>query len=171
MNDAEKALLHRAINSLKVNDVYLRSSHALIAEDYDPKYGDERDNIAVQFKHVVSRSFIVELTNSDAGEKLFRVFIDFGARLIVPGSAADDESEEEQEPDVKAVIESVMVAEYLMVDDPGTEALKMFAFNNASYHVWPYWREFLSAQCLRMNLPKIMTPAVQFAANRDEADD
>lgn len=59
-----------------------------------------------------------------------------------------------------------MVAEYRMSEDPGKESLKEFALRNASYHIWPYWREYLMGQCLRMNLPKVILPAVQFAQNR-----
>jgi hypothetical protein len=64
---------------------------------------------------------------------------------------------------VRAVISGLMVAEYDMREDPGEDALKEFALRNASYHVWPYWRELLASQCQRMNLPKLVLPAVQFA--------
>jgi len=160
--------LQKAIDSLRINDVYLRSSHTSLADDFDPKFDGEKESLEVQFKHIVSRSDVVALGSEDSGENLFRVFIDFGARWV-ESAGLGKVAPEKEEPAVKAVIEGVMVAEYMMIDDPGTEALKAFAFNNASFHVWPYWREFLSAQCLRMNLPKVMIPAKQFAANRSDS--
>lgn len=59
-----------------------------------------------------------------------------------------------------------MVAEYRMTEDPGKDSLKAFALRNASHHVWPYWREYLMGQSLRMNLPKLILPAVQLARNQ-----
>jgi hypothetical protein len=108
----------------------------------------------------------MELTEEDDKStiNLFRVFIELGARWISPSL----ESEKPDDSQVKAYIEGVMVAEYLIESDPGPEALKQFALKNASYHVWPYWREYLTTQCLRMNLPKFVMPAVQFSSNHDD---
>ncbi len=66
-----------------------------------------------------------------------------------------------------ALIEATFVAEYMLSSIPENEALNAFALNNASYHVWPYWREYLMNQCLRMNLPKVIVPITQFARNAD----
>ena len=67
-------------------------------------------------------------------------------------------------------LESTYVAEYLSEKDPGQNALKAFALRNASYHVWPFWREFLASQCARMNLPKVSLPLQSFAANREKTE-
>lgn len=158
MNEA----LQQAIDSLQIQDVYLRSASAEMVPNFEPKYDPEVDTLKVQFKHVVTRSDILELENGTDSQRLFRVYVDLGARWIAPSSEGED-----KEPEEKARIEATMSAEYLMDDDPGKEALNLFALHNASYHIWPYWREYLSAQCLRMNLPKITLPAVQFAANRE----
>ena len=71
-------------------------------------------------------------------------------------------------PAVAAVIEAEMMAEYAMATNPGHGALDVFARHNASFHVWPYWRELVSSQCLRMSLPKLVLPARQFASNSAE---
>ena len=122
----------------------------------------------MQFKHLVTKAHVLSLAdNADGNEQqLYRVHVDLGARwLELPASSSSDDTSELQP---RALIEGTMVAEYLMQENPGEEALKLFAMHNASFHVWPYWREYLSAQCLRMNLPKITLPAVQFAANPTE---
>ena len=49
-----------------------------------------------------------------------------------------------------------------MSEHPGDEALEQFVLHNASFHIWPYWREYLASQCLRMNLAPITAPMRQF---------
>ena len=67
-----------------------------------------------------------------------------------------------------AFIESTYVVEYFLDGKPGKNASNEFALNNASYHVWPYWREYIMSQGMRMNFAEFALPAVQFATNKDE---
>jgi hypothetical protein len=154
--------LQKAIDCLKIRDVYLYSSSSSLEETFEPKYDPDLNKIEVQFKHIVVRSSVLALEDDSKTIKLFRVFVDLGARWILPttNENAVDTSE------IKARIEGIMVAEYFMQEDPGSEALKQFAMKNASYHIWPYWREYLTAHCQRMNLPKLIIPTVQFAGNQ-----
>lgn len=156
MNEA----LQQAIDALQIRDVYLRATQALLVDDFEPKYDSGLDAFDLQLQHVVTHSNVLELEQEgETAIRLFRVFIRFGTRWLAP--AATPETPEEER--VRAVIEGTLVAEYEMKSDPGIDALKQFALRNASYHVWPYWREYLAAQCLRMNLPKVTLPAVQFS--------
>lgn len=155
--------LQKAIECLKIHDVYLRSSESTLSEGFEPKYEPELEDLEIQFKHLVTHSNTLVLEDDNEGStRLFRVFIQFGARWI-------DVTEENGNDDdqVKAQINGVMVAEYRMEEDPGKDALKEFALRNASFHVWPYWREYLTTQCMRMNLPKLVLPTVQFAQNQN----
>lgn len=152
--------LQQAIDALQIRDVYLRATQALLVDDFEPKYDSNLDAFELQLQHVVTHSSVLELEQEgESAIKLFRVFIRFGTRWLSPAGTAETPEEDR----VRAVIEGTMVAEYEMKSDPGADALKEFALRNASYHVWPYWREYLATQCLRMNLPKVMLPAVQFA--------
>lgn len=162
--------LQKAIDCLRIRDVYLRSSSSYLVDDFDPKYSPEANELAAQFKHVVARGEVLALKEEDAGIRIFRVYIDLGARWVVlPESTSENGSKEKgDEADVKAVIEATFLTEYSIEDEPGQDALDAFALENASYHVWPYWREYLMNQCMRMNLPKIALPAVQFATNNKE---
>lgn len=159
MNEA----LQGAINCLKIHDVYLHSSRISLEDGFEPKYDSDLDRLEMQFKHIVTRSSILALNDGNRTVNLFRVFVTLGARWITSGSGKNGDEDLE----VKACIEGIMVAEYQMLDDPGPEALNQFAMKNASFHIWPYWREYLTSQSLRMNLPKLMMPAVQFANNHD----
>lgn len=66
-----------------------------------------------------------------------------------------------KKPAVLARIEATMVGEYHTPEDPGKEALDVFAAGNAGYHVWPFWREYLVSQSERMRLPRAFVPTVQ----------
>jgi len=163
-NDWVNEALQRAIDCLQISDVFIRDASASLAEHVDPKYYGSFDTLETQFIHIVAKSEVLELSENEESRSLFRVHIALGVRWV-------ERSEDEQTNDSDAVIElarirAVMVAEYEMKDNPGEEALTAFALKNASYHVWPYWREYLSSQCMRMNLPKLMLPAVQLADNR-----
>jgi hypothetical protein len=156
------AALQEAIDSLKIRDVYLYSSSALLEDAFEPKYDPDLDKLEVQFKHAVTRSNVLELEEGNKTINLFRVYVELGTRWVLPNLVQDSDSD----PEIKAHIEGVMVAEYLMRSDPGPDALKQFAMKNASFHIWPYWREYLTSHCQRMNLPKLIMPAVQFASNQ-----
>jgi len=159
MNEA----LQKAIECLKINDVYLRSSEARLSDGFEPKYETDLGVLDVKFKHVVTHSNVLLLEEEgESTAQLFRVFVELGARWLDPANHEDGDSNR-----LKAQIEAVMVAEYQMKEDPGKEALKEFALGNASFHIWPYWREYLTTQCMRMNLPKLVMATVQFATNRN----
>ncbi|MGF1643241.1 MAG: preprotein translocase subunit SecB [Thiotrichales bacterium] len=160
MNDA----LEKAKCCLQIQDVFLRACEAKLAEDFDPKYSAGVDELLVQFKHIVARSEVLTLEGDDGQPiGIFRVHIDVGARWIETASDADARETE------KALIETTYVAEYLMTEDPGKAGLEAFALKNASYHVWPFWREYLMSQATRMNLPKVAVPTMLFASNSHAA--
>ena len=164
-------LLQKAIECLKIRDVFQRATLAEITEEFEPKYSDVP--LRLQFKHVVTQSQIIEVDEDkeDNDEPcLFRVYIELGARWVIDVSDGEETpSEEDDGAEVMALIDATFVAEYQIEGKPGKDALNEFALKNASYHVWPYWREYLMSQSMRMNLPKIVLPAVQFAVNKDDS--
>lgn len=166
--DGMSAELQKAIDCLSIRDVYLRSSSSYLVDDFDPKYSAEASDLSVQFKHLVTRGEVLALKEDDVDIRIFRVYIDLGARWAVLPESEDGSEEKDDGAAVKAVIEATFLAEYLIDDEPGQDALNAFALKNASYHVWPYWREYLMNQCMRMNLPKVVLPTVQFAVNHNE---
>jgi hypothetical protein len=164
--------LQQAIQCLQIRDVLMRQSQAFVSDDFDPKYDDGADNLEVQLKHAVTRSEVLEVKNSEQTQHIFRVFVDLGARWVEAAlEEQGDAGETAHEPHVKAQIEATLIAEYALKEDPGKEALDAFALKNASYHVWPYWREYLSSQCQRMGLPKVVVPTIQIAHNHNQDDE
>lgn len=151
--------LQTAIDALRLRDIYLRDLAAKCADDYDPKYDTSIDKLVMQTKHHVDKSVVVEI---DDDLNMLRVYVDLGARWIIEGS--DGESEV-----VKALIEAKFIAEYSMKGTLDEACISEFSLKNVSYHVWPYWRELLSAQCERMHLPKVIIPMIQLANNRHDS--
>lgn len=156
------ANLQLAIDNLEIRDVYVRDQIASCKGDFDPKVLTAFDNLNAQQAHLVTRSSIIEL---EGGELFTRVHIRLGIRWVDPKQELDELA-------VRALIEAEFIAEYAMKKMINQNCIDEFALKNASYHVWPYWRELLSNQCLRMQFPKIILPAVQLAYNRhaDQSD-
>ena len=143
--------LQLAIETLHINDVYLKFTRAQCLDDFDPKFVDAQAELQVQQLHAVRRSEVIQV---EGDGQLLRVYIRLGTRWIKPL--------ENDEPEVKAFVEADFIAEYLMTAPLEQAAIDEFALKNASYHVWPYWREFLSSQYERMRLPRVVMPTTQF---------
>jgi hypothetical protein len=148
--------LQKAIGILQIQDVYLRDTVVRCVDDFDPKYHSSYDTLTFQTRHFVKQSLVVECDNA---QRLLRVFVDVGARWVEERAGHD-------EPIIKVFIEAEFVAEYLMPEPLDQTSIDEFSLNNVSYHVWPYWREFLNSICTRMHLPRAVLPTIQLAQNR-----
>lgn len=167
-----KKLLQEAIDNLELNDLYMHGSQSVLAPNFEPRSLEDDSRLHCSFLHQIDRSEVIEV-GAENGQtaKYFRVYVSLGARWQL---AEDNESDEGEEADgdessigdnTAAKIEAIFVAEYYIKNRVSQDALAEFALNNASYHVWPFWREYLMSQCTRMNLPKIPLPIVQLANN------
>lgn len=148
--------LQNAIDSLQIKDVYILDLVSTIQDGYQPKYDPEANNLVIQFKHVVLESKIVELGSVTS---ILQVRIDLGVRWVV---------EDKEDADEKAKIEAGFVTEYTINNELSEESIEEFSLKNASYHVWPYWRELVANVSERMRLPRVIMPTVQFATNNSK---
>ena len=150
--------LQKVKDSLSILDVYMTATEAYCADDFDPKRYNP-DDINYQFKHLVTGSQKARFKDPGVdGEALFKVFIEVGCRFVPKKEVAEGK----EEPIILAKIDATMVAEYVLSDaELDEDSLKVFALSNASYHVWPFWREYLMNMCTRMNLPKVAVPTFQ----------
>lgn len=163
--------LQQAKESLQIADVWQQQVVAFISKDLQASTSFP-DTFELLFKHLIARTLWGKADGDDGGTYVFRVHIDLGVRYIAAGesennkkasgASPDDQQESSSEKcgvaEALAQIEATYVAEYRTTEDLPKEALRAFAFRNASYHVWPFWREFLASQCNRMNLPRISLP-------------
>ena len=147
--------LQLAIDNLTIQDVYLKSTQAQCQDHFDPK-AMAVDELLVQKMHIVQKTDVLQV-NDD--ELLVRIYIRLGVRWITPSH----HEEPNPDQDINAFIEADFIAEYQMADMLEQDVIDEFAHQNASYHVWPYWREFLSSQCERLRLPRVILPTVQFS--------
>lgn len=148
--------LERAQKGLQFEDIFHRETNCWLANDFEPR--TPAPQFRVQTKHQVIQSDLLTFDNGDDtdGIKLFRVRIDTGVRLI---NCSEDEQNDDLSP--CAQIEVSYHVDYLITDQDligDRQALDAFALQNASYHLWPYWREYAMSQAQRMNLPKIPIP-------------
>jgi hypothetical protein len=154
------ANLQKAIDTLRIHDVYIRNSIAQCVNGFEPKYDNDLEKLVTQTKHGVKQSQLARLGET---QWLVRVFIELGVRLVDP-------TVENEEDSVRAFIEAEYVAEYTVDEELEQDCIDEYAQKNASYHVWPYWREFLMSQCNRMYLPRLVLPTVQLAHHRHQLD-
>lgn len=150
--------LQQAIDHLSIADVYLVASESRHEEDFNPKDAHALEGLTVQTMHVARRSQILETDRPD--QFLVRIVLGFGVRWV-------NESDEE-ELAVRAFVEADYVAEYLMDERLEQDAIDAFALKNASYHVWPYWREYLTSQSERLRMPRLILPMKQFPENGEQ---
>ncbi|WP_019676046.1 hypothetical protein [Arsukibacterium perlucidum] len=156
-----KEALQRAIKGLSVHDVYLKHSEFFTKDGWDPKRPGDI-SFVYQFMTDVEKSEVFGINEeAEASVKnFFAVYVKVGCRLVSEG--------EDSKPDaIFGQVEATFIAEYLLDKDfdvADEEALTAFAVENASFHVWPYWREYLMATCMRLNLPKVALPVRQFTS-------
>jgi hypothetical protein len=175
-NGMSDAALQQARKSLQIADVWQHQVAAFISEDLQAS-ASFPDTFELLFKHLIARTLWGKADGDDDGPYVFRVHIDLGVRYVDTGESEDNKQEadaslddQQESPSDKsgeaealAQIEATYVAEYRTSEDLPEDALKAFAFRNASYHVWPFWREFLASQCNRMNLPRVSLPLQSIA--------
>lgn len=173
MNENDSPL-QKAQKGLRITDVYMRSSTLCVSQSYEHRSLDV-ETLESQFRHLIEKSEVLVEQNDNGEQSLFRVFVDLGYRW---GSSMGESinpdkniqaKDDSNEPDFEELgrIEAKFVAEYEIIEELPQDCLDAFALNNASYHVWPYWREYVTNSCARMNVPKLVMPTIQPAQNRD----
>lgn len=162
----DQELLKQAQQRLRIRDVYQVEAHAKAAPSPDFGQDSGEQDPGLQTKHLVRQSVVLEPVGEEELPDLFRVYIELGVRWK---SNEDPPTEEDGEGSNSwSEIGATYVAEYEIQQNLQPDALTMFALHNASYHVWPYFREFVASQCQRMNVPKLVMPMMRLASNRKD---
>ncbi len=144
--------LKLAQQNLEFESLFQNSVQAELMNDFEPKQTiTAKNSLNIQFRHAVTSSMVLEITNQNAQYKIFRVKITVGLRYL----------KAKNNQDVVAKIEANYSIDYLVQNEEllnNQDALDEFALKNASYHLWPFWREFAMAQAQRMSLPPVALP-------------
>ena len=167
MNDE---LLQKAIQCTAIHDVYLEECKSTFYNNFEPKVQDQK--LSVQFKIGAGTFDNLTVGMDDNTEiKMLRVHVQTGARFL------DSEFDNEKKPEtiekyIQAEITAKFVAEYrITCDDLSEEAIKEFSARNASFHVWPYWREFLHSMTGRMKLPEVVLPMFTLSKEKESSSE
>lgn len=150
--------LQNAIANLRINDVYIDKIDAVVT---DRSFNFDEREFDIEHKFGV-KGF--ELKESKE-QKAVCFSFEAGVRWI---SSEQPSSENEEDQQIIARVECIIVGCYLMKKEVSEDALREFAVKNCGLHVWPYWREFLSSQSERLRLPRVMLPITQFQTPKDK---
>ena len=104
--------LQKAIDGLRIVDVYVQDVLAECQEDFDPKRSSF-DDLILQTKHLVKGSEQKKVVDTE--NSLFCVHLEMGARWV-------DRSSQEDEV-AKAFIEASFIAEYSIITSLKQESL------------------------------------------------
>lgn len=148
-------ILLKMQRALVLQDVFVRRAEAHTEKDFDPKYSKDRLGVQIKFTHSADVEQL-ELTE-DCGPhrkiSVLRYSVDTGVRFVLADSI------ETSEPIIKAEISATFVADYAVTNQEAVTKDGVSAFaENVTYHVWPYWREFVHSTCGRLRLPSAVLP-------------
>lgn len=179
----DREALKRALDNLHIEDLSIR--RALIDVDADCILGIDENKLAVQLKWgaVSGRLLQVSEGRGRPNRVLFIVEVATSVRLIdkeTDASVADptpvevhpDDDEVKDNPSdakVRAQVDATFLASYRVADGVEIEqvALDEFAKHNAIYHVWPYWREYVSSALNRAHIRPFTLPMFRFQAPKE----
>jgi len=162
----ETSALQGVIEHVKLRDVWLLSGR-------QDTYSDPSGQLETQWRHKLKNVTLFDvdqMANYPTGRAL-RIELQVGARWIAKSKSRKTKTqrispESVKQPDEVAFVEGNFAAEYAVLAELDESGLGEFAEKNAYLHVWPFAREYLCSMASRMNLPKCVLPAIQFARRK-----
>lgn len=162
----DRTLIDSAARALDIEAVFLRASAIRCREGFMPQFIEDDLSLIPQFRvGPTGKLHIVTATHKETGDTAKTVMFYFaaGVRLTDGTSGEAEEQQDDVAGDVAYVeIESEFCAQYRLHEGADEEelrpALEEFGRYNVSYHVWPYWREYVQSVCLRIGIPPIPVP-------------
>lgn len=136
----DKALIAQAAQCLKLRNIVL-------FEGSLKRFGEisELEELAQQNKLTV-RGSTGEAQEGDRIFSMFRVLVDFGARIVEP-------VEPKQDAPPLFQIEATFQVDYELTGKVDEDALQEFARFNAVHNAWPFWRQFVFSTANQAGLP------------------
>ncbi|WP_129781784.1 hypothetical protein [Peristeroidobacter soli] len=151
-------LLWQMQQALVLQDVFVRRAEAHTEDGFDPKYSKDLLGVQIKFTNSadIERFELTEDSEPHRKISVLRYSVDTGVRFVVTDSL------EAAEPTIRAEISATFSADYVVSNEEviTEEAMSAFA-QNVTYHIWPYWREFIHSTCARLRLPSAVLPMFQ----------
>jgi len=150
-------LLRQMQRALILQDVYVRKAEAHTEGNFDPKYSKDQLGVQIKFATVPEVERFELSDDSDPEQKIrfLRFSVETGVRFVVA------DSHDTSDPAVRAEITATFSADYAVKNQNDVTDDGVMAFSeseNVTYHVWPYWREFIHSTCARLRLPSAVLP-------------
>ncbi|MCG7898006.1 MAG: hypothetical protein JAY85_06065 [Candidatus Thiodiazotropha weberae] len=162
---SEEEYFQKAKDHLIPRDIYLRDSKLHFNKNFEPKYyiGQLASQLKFQSKGTQTATITEKQGEKEVSIRLFRAEMELGVRIVDPQiSSIEDQDSEKALDCIKAELTGNFIAEYIIdIDDIESEALKLFADRNVTYHIWPFWREFVMDMMQRSRLPRVVMPTLQ----------
>lgn len=162
---SEEEYFQKAKDHLIPRDIYLKDSKLHFNKNFEPKYyiGQLASQLKLQFKGTQTATITEKQGEEEVSIRLFRAEMELGVRIVDPQiSSIEDQDSEKALDCIKAELTGHFIAEYMIdIDDIESEALKLFADRNVTYHIWPFWREFVMDMMQRARLPRVVIPTLQ----------
>lgn len=167
-----------AQRALWLKDVFVRECYARIDESYMPFEGiteeiDVQTKIQATHHRVVTRQLDESEVASDGDTE--RQIVEFkvlaAARFVAEDAddAADPDVDQDADQDDRfGEVVAVFSAVYFMMEPVDEATLVEFGMRNATFHVWPYWRELLHSTTGRLRLPPTVLPMFKIAPIEDK---
>lgn len=157
---SKQELLNSAIESLVIQQVSIREVHQIIDEAFEP--GVTETSLSVAFRGRCMRFKTMEVnTGPDSKSTIVRYQYECGM-VLMDTSRPCKEVVDNLSHETLARLDVLFVADYFLKNlETSKEALEVFGHQNAGYHIWPYWREYVQSQTARSMLPTIAVPFYQ----------
>lgn len=153
----------RAVNAFEIDDIFVVSSRADVAHDFNQTDRKQAMLQAMQ-RFSVDEKVLSQLRAPDGFPDqqflVVRYFVKAEIYIAFPGS--EQLTPEQIEGNRLATFEFLFAVDYRCdyKEPPPPESLGAFA-KNVVFHMWPYWREAVHAECARMRIPAITIPMLK----------
>ncbi len=165
--------LVKAVEVLSIREIILAEANVRL----DPALNTHEPNLQLRAKMLEGNQVACEQVSGKTQEgndcRFIRLGFRFTLQLLGPTVStepANTAPEAAAKEDVKVTIEALLKGVYAVNGDdfPGQDVIQAFVAN-AKFHVWPYWREFVTQMVARMNLPTVTIPPYQIHHPSEDA--
>jgi hypothetical protein len=172
-----RALLNKAVDSLAIQGVFLRSAEVKCKEGIDLPFIESELSLTPQHRGAPIGQTKVLVVSSPSGVETRTVVFYFsaGSRLVESSTFSTVNSEDVGPESVYVEMTAEFGAQYSLrhqLDEAEFDAaMEEFGRFNVAFHVWPYWREYVQSTCCRMGIPPIPVPFFLVPSSEQAVDE
>ncbi len=160
----DKTLLQKAVESLSIQGVFLRSAEIRCKKGFLAPFVENKLVLTPQHRGTTTgfHSISTPSVGADGSTTILIFHFSAGTRLVDSNVAAIVSPADLDTESIYIEITAEFCAHYHLRQDADKAELQAafeeFGKHNVGYHVWPYWREYVQNTCCRMGIPPIPVP-------------